>query len=83
MARLEPLPKPDRPPACTIRTLIDDDETLRCHLLDAVRALEEVRPLLTQRDADEAAKVEQALADLFGLVARLEAGEWLGRSVED
>ena len=60
-----------------------DDEALRRHLLDAVRALEEARPLLTERECDEDAKIGQALADLFGLVARLEAGEWAGRSVEE
>jgi len=45
-----------------------------------VRALEQARPLLTAREADEDAKIEQALADLFGLVARLEAGERRGRA---
>ena len=47
-----------------------DDEALRRHLLDAVRALEEARPLLTERECDEDAKIGQALADLFELVAR-------------
>ena len=49
----------------------------------AVRALEQAPPLLTERECDEDAKIGQALADPFGLVARLEAGEWPVRAAEE